>query len=218
VSELTWYSRFAVWVGAVVLLAQAIAGRGAGVMSAFAVLILAVGFVVFLSSLGLAGRRVRVGLDEVGRDGAPESAVTEEPSVDRGATVGEEVAGKMVAATEAEPNEGETAGAGHVHTAVERTETVAETVAPSPPRVAGVLPARVRTHEVGSDSTVLEVYCVHCTRRFSTGQVLVICPICGAPQHAGCWIENRFRCSTPGCSGRGSLEAPESVDGESAEV
>lgn len=50
-SELTWYSRLAVWFGALVLFVQSITGRGLGIVTVLAVVAVAVGFVTFLAGM-----------------------------------------------------------------------------------------------------------------------------------------------------------------------
>src|SRR4051794_5555095 len=66
--DIVWYSRFAVLVGALVLLVQALSGRGAGFVTLLGVLLLCVGLVVFAVTLGLQGIRS-------GDAGAAEEAV-----------------------------------------------------------------------------------------------------------------------------------------------
>lgn len=53
--SLLWYSRYAVWVGAIVLLIQSVTGRSVGLISLFGVVLLAAGFLVFLAALSWQG-------------------------------------------------------------------------------------------------------------------------------------------------------------------
>jgi disulfide bond formation protein DsbB len=55
VNDVIWYSRFAVLVGALVLLVQAVAGRAQGVITLIAILLLCLGFLVFVSALAMQG-------------------------------------------------------------------------------------------------------------------------------------------------------------------
>ncbi len=54
-SEFVWYARLAVWAGAVVLLAQAISGRGTSFMTLLGVILLTTGFAAFLGGLAVGG-------------------------------------------------------------------------------------------------------------------------------------------------------------------
>lgn len=51
--DLLWYGRLAVWLGAAILLIQAVLNRGAGVTTAIGALILSVGLIAFLIGLAL---------------------------------------------------------------------------------------------------------------------------------------------------------------------
>ncbi len=53
--SLLWYSRYSVWVGAIVLFIQSVTGRSVGAISLLGVLMLAVGFAVFLGALSWEG-------------------------------------------------------------------------------------------------------------------------------------------------------------------
>lgn len=55
-SEFTWYSRLAAWIGAAMLLVQSVLGRDAGIVTILAVLLLAIGFVCFCLGLALDHR------------------------------------------------------------------------------------------------------------------------------------------------------------------
>src|SRR5579884_3155341 len=50
-----WYSRYAVWVGAIVLLVQAVTGRSVGLVSLIGILLLVFGFLVFLAAIAWQG-------------------------------------------------------------------------------------------------------------------------------------------------------------------
>jgi hypothetical protein len=54
-NDVIWYSRFAVLVGALVLLVQAVAGRAQGLVTVVAVLLLCIGFLVFIAALSFQG-------------------------------------------------------------------------------------------------------------------------------------------------------------------
>jgi hypothetical protein len=51
--EVLWYSRLILWVGAIILLAEAVSGRSAALFSIVATLCLAGGFATFLAALAL---------------------------------------------------------------------------------------------------------------------------------------------------------------------
>lgn len=53
--SLLWYSRYSVWVGAIVLFIQSLTGRSVGVISLLGVLLLAAGLAVFLGALSWEG-------------------------------------------------------------------------------------------------------------------------------------------------------------------
>src|SRR5579872_6310443 len=55
-SEFTWYSRLAAWIGAAMLLVQSVLGREAGPVTVLAVLLLGVGFLCFLIGLAVDSR------------------------------------------------------------------------------------------------------------------------------------------------------------------
>jgi hypothetical protein len=203
VSEITWYSRFAIWVGAVVLLVQAIAGHGAGFMSFISVVLMIGGLAGFL--LGLMWD-ARAPTHVAGEEGV---VIAREPETfSHGA-------GEAQAATSAEVS--------HLEPALPESasETAPEAEAASPARAepeiripAGSEPSpmtlsdRVETEEIAMGSVLIGRSCVRCRQLLLMGQVAATCPVCRNPQHAACWIENHFRCSVAGCSGRGSLEAP----------
>ncbi len=55
-SEFTWYSRLATWIGAAMLLVQSVLGRDAGPVTILAVLLLGIGFLCFLMGLAVESR------------------------------------------------------------------------------------------------------------------------------------------------------------------
>jgi hypothetical protein len=56
-NDLVWYSRFAVLVGALVLLVQSVSGRGVGFVTLLGILLLCFGFLSFVAGLALQGMR-----------------------------------------------------------------------------------------------------------------------------------------------------------------
>lgn len=193
-SEFTWYSRFAIWAGAAVILAQSVAGRGAGLMSLLAVLLMGGGLVAFLAGLAWDTYAPASAVPAQKADETPEPHAPTATAVT--ASMPQEVA--TVAPHAPEPDE----------------PAVAASAAVQAPRHDA--PVRVRTEEITATSSRAGVECIRCRKPLVAGQVAAACPRCGAPQHAACWIENHFCCSTPGCAGRGSLEAPTADDGAPA--
>lgn len=70
-SDFLWYSRLAVWAGALVLFAQALAGRGTSPLTALATICLALGFVSFLVALALNGRAAAAAKSSSSDEGDP---------------------------------------------------------------------------------------------------------------------------------------------------
>ena len=68
-NDLVWYSRFAVLVGALLLLVQSVTGSAVGPITLVGVLLLCIGFVVFITALALADRRTT---DPAARDDTQE--------------------------------------------------------------------------------------------------------------------------------------------------
>ncbi|MDQ2741160.1 MAG: hypothetical protein M3Z66_02520 [Chloroflexota bacterium] len=56
-NEFLWYSRFILWVGALVLLIEALTGRSSGPITVIAVLCLFGGLIAFVIALSLSGIR-----------------------------------------------------------------------------------------------------------------------------------------------------------------
>jgi hypothetical protein len=71
-SEFTWYSRLAAWIGAAMLLVQSILGRQAGPITFLAVVLLGIGFLCFLIGLAVDGHvpgtRLLLGADPTETD------------------------------------------------------------------------------------------------------------------------------------------------------
>jgi hypothetical protein len=218
VSEITWYSRFAIWVGAIVLLVQAVAGRGAGFMSLVSIVLMLVGLAGFLFGLMWDEREPRLIREEAATvpNVEPDSEETRATEVEAAHRPPEEVAvlpqPPAQASTPPEhaqvPIEEDQAAAGQVSIEPEVQTTTA------PAGHAASASNRVETEEIAIGSVLIGRSCIRCGNPLLLDQMAATCPVCRNPQHAGCWIENHFRCSTPGCSGRGSLEAPKSSDEE----
>lgn len=169
--SLLWYSRYAVWVGALVLLVQSVTGRSIAIISVVAVLMLAAGFIAFVGALSWAGMLPATHLP----------TLSQEPLAGRRSETNESVDPASSAL---------------------RVSDAAEAHASSPVRLAA--------ERLGADSALVGAACAVCGKRLSAGQVTVRCPECGAVQHVSCWTENGFVCAMEGCSGTGSLDAPES--------
>lgn len=208
-NDVVWYSRLAVLVGALVLIAQAVTGRAVTLMTVLAVVLLCGGFVVFIAALSATGldlSRLWVAVEAAEAE-ATLSATPDLSSNDAGTT--------------AAPPPADAPAAVPVQQAPPpREETVVEEVPPAQP--ASQAPARpapsgkpLTTYDVAADSPQAGVPCPRCRALLVAGQVAVTCKECDQPQHAACWIDNHFRCNTPGCSGRGSLVAPEDEPEES---
>jgi len=181
-SELLWWGRLGVWVGALVLVVQAVTRQSTNAVTLIGVVLLAVSFIAFLFAL----RSGRWSFPET----APATLQRELPaggpaSRPASQTVSRE---KEVAASEAAVPGGLSA---------EKVRTGSEP------------PGRVETLEVGEGDAEVEAICPRCEQRITPGDLAAKCPVCGAVEHAACWASNRFRCATPGCTGHGSLEAPQ---------
>jgi hypothetical protein len=203
VSEITWYSRFAIWVGAVVLLVQALAGRGTGFMSFISVVLMAGGLAGFVFGLIWDARAPRPSAQ------AEPGVLAREPEAVLPRT-DEVQAETFVEVAEVEPETSsqaaETVPEDEVTSTARAEPEVQVSVDPAPTPM--TLSNRVETEEIASGSVLIGRACVRCGRLLLMEQMAATCPVCRNPQHAACWIENHFRCSTPGCGGRGSLEAP----------
>jgi hypothetical protein len=200
---LLWYSRYAVWVGAIVLLLQAITGRSIGIITLLAVLLLGGGFLVFIAVLGWDGLGLPLQLEMVMmEDGPPPLAPA--PSRPERASAGPKR--KVEAVPEDPPT----------NRAVEPTGETGAASGPKEPETApsnaatpqARSPVRLRTQALTADSPLVGASCGVCSKRLREGQVVVRCPECRAVQHASCWTDNGFACGVEDCRGRGSLEAP----------
>lgn len=194
--DFTWYSRLLVWVGALVLLIESVAGRSAGILTLFAVLALAGGLIAFLGALAFAGRR-----DAGAMRGDAEVRV-ESPPVDIAAPPNER---------EDEPQP--------VHLGAD--VRAAEPVTPVPAAVPASRPSIAAregavSHEIGPGSTLLSVPCLRCQEPLRENQMAATCAECGGAHHATCWMGNHFQCAREGCGGHGHLEAPGALEGEAA--
>jgi hypothetical protein len=79
-SEFTWYSRLAAWIGAAMLLAQSVLGRDAGPVTILAVFLLGGGFLCFLIGLAIDSRLPGTALLIGPRLSAPASHSTPSPA------------------------------------------------------------------------------------------------------------------------------------------
>jgi hypothetical protein len=186
VNEYVWYSRLAVWVGCVILLAQAIAGRGASVMTVAGVILLSLGFVAFVGTLA---RSSLVTDSQTGSSTV--SPPTRDSESGSGASSLDDSVGRTVAGKEeVVPT---------IITGVDETVTSSAT---SP------VDQGIETVDVSETSAEFGSICPRCTLELKEGHISAACPLCGTTHHAACWIENHFRCSAPGCKGSGNLAAP----------
>jgi hypothetical protein len=193
VTEVTWYARLAVWVGVVVLLIQSVTGRGNPPVTVVAVILLIGGFLVFIAGLATSGlSRLTPGLANGTADsttGLNDRHAAAQMPVDE---VGE--------ATVLEPAP---SGAPEQEPEPMRNLTTATSESTSPPSWGSVLAV-----DVTRDAPELGSICPRCHIGIQEGQIAATCFVCGHAHHAACWTENHFHCATPGCEGRGSLEAP----------
>lgn len=179
-SEVAWWSRLAIWTGAVILVAQSLTGQRSNALTVVAVVLLCLGILGFVGGLILTHvpiTLVNSPADEVRETRQSEASVVE-------ASVGE-------VKPRGEDRE------------IEATAPLRQ--AAGEERVDG----RVQTAEVRKGDPAYGALCPRCGKRVSEGELVATCPVCGTRQHAGCWTNNRFRCSVSGCIGRGSLEAPQ---------
>lgn len=72
-----WYSRLILWVGAIILLAEAVSGRAVALFTVVGTLCLAGGFVAFLAALALGGVREKREPAAPAASGDPERRETE---------------------------------------------------------------------------------------------------------------------------------------------
>jgi hypothetical protein len=221
-SDLTWYSRLAMWIGAAMLLVQSIFGRDFGPKSLVAVLLMGVGLICFLAGLVLdAPRSPRREPHPVQVDPAPRPAPpAPEPASPASAPdrAGPRAAGTGSARTRSsssrrpkyreragrEPGVPGEAAAPHAAMQVAPTSVTEPKGTPADPEHAH---AGVQTALLVADSVLVGQTCPRCAQALAVGQLAATCPVCGRAHHAVCWMENYFHCSTEGCTGEGSLEA-----------
>jgi hypothetical protein len=186
-NEFTWFSRLAVWVGCIILLAQAIAGRAAGFMTFIGVLSLTLGFVLFIGALSWPGLLTLV------------SSLSVQYSITPSAIV----AGERVLAPDP-------ALEGYRYE-VAVTPAISDVEAPVPIQAPlEVPPPRdITTFDVTAASPECGAMCLRCGAELIPGQISATCSICAGAHHASCWIENHFHCSRAGCPGVGNLVAPQ---------
>lgn len=185
-AEIVWYSRLAVLVGAAILLIQSVLGRAVGLLTFLAILLLCVGFVVFCISLALSEVDIRRLAPAVVGEGV-EAAVPE---------------------VEVAPEEPEPAVMPVPPVESQESEPVPEPSVPAARSVSAPA-ARIPVTEVAEGSPLVDQACPSCGQAIQVGDAVAVCPVCEVPNHAACWIEHHFHCGTPGCAGRGSLDAPE---------
>lgn len=204
---LLWYSRYSVWVGAIVLLLQAITGRSIALITLLSVLLLGIGFLVFVGVLSWEGLGLPLHVEpatvddtvapQIQAPARPEPA--RKPSQRRAEAVPVEAPPKRTA----EPDQDVSAPS------VEVKPSPAASPVPVPEAIPGAsAPVRLSTQALTADSPLVGASCSVCARRLKAGQVVARCPECGAVQHASCWTDNGFACGVEDCHGRGSLEAP----------
>lgn len=196
--SLLWYSRYSVWVGAIVLTLQAITGRSVGLITLLAVLLLGLGFLAFIGVLSWEGLGLPLQLEPaVVEDEAPNLAAGTPPA-----------SRPVIRASETRPvpqRADDGPGRNRATGNAKQESGFAET-----PKVQGepVTP-RLPTQALGADSPLIGASCSACAKRLREGQVVVRCPECGAIQHASCWSESGFHCGVEDCTGHGSLATPD---------
>lgn len=203
-NSIAWYSRLVIWTTAALLSVEAVAGRSFGLLTALAVVGLIVALPAF--SLALAGVPARLRpLEPAGT--APETLLP---------PVASESTGLLHAVPALPPRTHDATPDQSV--SVERTQspeapappsaTVEPAVAPTPPAAPRSRVPHVGVATITAGSDLRTAACPRCLLRAEEGQVVAICPACGATHHVGCWVENRFHCAREGCEGHGSLEEP----------
>ena len=179
-SELTWYSRLLVWVGAVILVVESASGRTLGLVTVVGVMALAAGLLSFTAGLAFdgmpAGSRTAVAGDQ------PESMpdLSEQPPPPR--------------VEQVEPD-------------VPVVKPVTEE--PAPPKRETVERRGATGTDVTAASGLAGSVCLACHEPLREAQVAAVCHECQTAHHAACWVGNRFHCARDGCGGHGPLEAPE---------
>jgi hypothetical protein len=186
--SLLWYSRYCVWVGAIVLLVQSVTGRSVGPVTLMGVLLLAAGFIAFVGSLSWQGVAA-----------ATVDPSAEVPSAQEPASAADGSAASSVPGAEF------TSSASQGGRAEARTPTAVPPESASEP---SSLREDIASQRLTEDSPLVGASCAACGRRLEEGQDVTRCPECRAVQHTACWTDNGFSCATEGCSGRGALRAP----------
>lgn len=242
-SEFTWYSRLAAWIGAAMLLVQSVLGRDAGFVTALAVCLLGIGFLCFLVGVAVDGRALGAGIPKGARPAeqlpkeapdktpgtsveAPSAIEIPGPDVIPAFTSGssqQEKPGKHPASRpEAAAASSGTARRPKFRERAKKTESRPERQVEAEPeraRPAEPVPAQfepdvhappvgVETELLNETSVSVGAECPRCGISLRVGQLSVGCPVCGWTHHAVCWMENKFHCGTPDCTGHGSLEEP----------
>jgi hypothetical protein len=184
-SPLTWYGRLGVWLGAFMLLLQSVTGRGAGVTTVVAVAALTIGLTVFLAGLASAAfdRKAQDSpAEDPAGDGRPQRTIEPAtPDLDQ----------EMAQIEREEVPSAEPVGGELANGAFPRIEE-----------------RGIRALKVPAGASEAGELCPRCREDVQVGQIAATCFVCGAVHHAGCWVANGFGCATPGCAGRGDLEAP----------
>jgi hypothetical protein len=232
-NDLLWYTRLLVWVGCGALLVEAVSGRSFGYLTIVAIIFLVVGLAGFMAGLALQGRSLSWLLavaeappaavtESAPRDGHPgtafsrgEEAVIEHAPALPGETTPRQVGGENVAiADEVETSRDHSTSP---EPGLAKALSYGGEDLPESPRAKAMIygdedpgrARRIRTEELSDRSPAAGGICPQCGSKLQPGQIGMVCWACGAAHHAGCWIDNRFRCATPGCGGAGSLEAPD---------
>jgi Prokaryotic RING finger family 1 len=198
-SELIWYSRLFVWVGAGGLLLQAVAQGFVGQrvnapLALLCVLLLGGGFILFVVCLALEGSPVHVSAPVT----APAPAA--EPPLDPSTPVQTQAADSPAVSNQIKD-------ASPISAPTEAAVTAKHSTA-APPTTRIASSRTVQTIELAEGDGLIGAVCPVCEQRLRVDQLAAACPECGLAHHASCWTENRFRCGRQGCSGSGSLQAP----------
>jgi hypothetical protein len=215
-NDVLWYSRLAVWMGCVILLAQSIANHGTNYMTLIGVVALTAGFGAFIAALSWQGLG----------SWAPVGVGAHEPSGTEDATLqSAEISMASPSASESvSPMPRDEASSVARPAAVEAdtgSETLGQTgpdtatLDPSPGPVsvhsdaeATNSPRSIVTIDVSDSSPERGEQCPQCEKPLTVGELAAGCNVCGRAHHAACWTTNHFHCAVTGCSGQGNLSAP----------
>jgi hypothetical protein len=243
-SEFTWYSRLAAWIGAAMLLVQSVLGRDAGPVTVLAVLLLGIGFLCFLVGLAMdshvPGTELLVGSAYSQQDAhdvqdeqsgasaqvlptsvdaaashaaAPDSPKREKSNSRRAAKAN---SAPTVSGPARRPKFRERAKRADARP-TDRTETGPEVARPVEAHLGHAVTSvdtpsgSVRTEMLTAAGPPVGSDCPRCENSLQVGQLAATCPVCGRAHHAVCWMEHHFHCAAPECTGRGSLEAPQTT-------